>query len=641
MSQRKPSRAVRAAARPDEPARRYHKIRWFEVESGFLHGVRLELSDHLNCVIGGRGTGKTTVLEFLRFALTESQDPRRSAREWQKLIKDNLGTGEVRVGIETRDGVRYTVVRSLGNPAEVRNDRDEPAGFSLTHGAVFDVDVYGQNEIEGIANDPSSQLALLDRFVSGEVRELEQKARALLHELEANAAELLHLQARRAALAEGLGELPALRDRLAGQAATSGESAQEVDGALALKGLRDREARALDGVGRFVGGRLAAAHELEASLSGAADLVAPEVMQGPNGAVFEPLVAAVAEGRRAAAAHLRAAADALQGCARAAQDARAALEPLHREQDARLHELIARHEEDKGRATERLHLQRKVNELLDRERTLTEVDQALDVRRRRRRELLQELQRWRDERFALRKDVAARLSATLGPTIAVSLSQGDDSTAYRELLQEVLKGAVRNHGQVATAVAERVPPRDLARLVQNDRVDELVEATKLARDRVDWLVGQLAANPALLFRIETAELQDVPRIQLQDGPAYKDSSSLSTGQKCTTILPILLLESEKPLLIDQPEDNLDNRFIYETVVSRLRDVEFRRQLVFVTHNPNIPVLGDAGRVFVMESDGRRARVQAAGSVDEVKEHVETILEGGREAFEARKRRYGR
>jgi hypothetical protein len=63
-------------------------------------------------------------------------------------------------------------------------------------------------------------------------------------------------------------------------------------------------------------------------------------------------------------------------------------------------------------------------------------------------------------------------------------------------------------------------------------------------------------------------------------------------------------------------------------------------LVFITHNPNIPVLGEAQQVFVLQSNGRQANVKAMGTVDKVKDEIETILEGGKEAFQKRKERYG-
>jgi hypothetical protein len=143
----------------------------------------------------------------------------------------------------------------------------------------------------------------------------------------------------------------------------------------------------------------------------------------------------------------------------------------------------------------------------------------------------------------------------------------------------------------------------------------------------------------ILFDLETVDLNDRPSIELKDGDAYKDSLSISKGQKCTSILPILLLDSDGPLLVDQPEDNLDNGFIYETVVSRVREVKNERQLIFVTHNPNIPVLGDAGKVFVFRSNGSRGWIETCGTVDDCRAHIVSLLEGGEEAFKLRQQRY--
>jgi hypothetical protein len=64
-----------------------------------------------------------------------------------------------------------------------------------------------------------------------------------------------------------------------------------------------------------------------------------------------------------------------------------------------------------------------------------------------------------------------------------------------------------------------------------------------------------------------------------------------------------------------------------------------RQMIFVTHNPNIPVLGDAERIFVLESDGRAASMRNSGGVDDCKEEIVSLLEGGEQAFKKRKVRY--
>jgi ABC-type uncharacterized transport system ATPase subunit len=221
----------------------------------------------------------------------------------------------------------------------------------------------------------------------------------------------------------------------------------------------------------------------------------------------------------------------------------------------------------------------------------------------------------------------------------VRIEQYGNVDLYRNLVMEAMKGSGFKYTQVVDRLVQRIPPHELTAIIQRADVQALRDHLELDADRANRIILQLKDTQAV-FDIEVVELHDRPTIELKDGPDYKDSTWLSTGQKCTTILPILLLESASPLLIDQPEDNLDNAFIYETVVKSVRGVRGKRQLVFVTHNPNIPVLGDAQRVFVLQSTGRQASVKAAGTVDEVKEEIETILEGGKEAFRRRKERYG-
>lgn len=114
------------------------------------------------------------------------------------------------------------------------------------------------------------------------------------------------------------------------------------------------------------------------------------------------------------------------------------------------------------------------------------------------------------------------------------------------------------------------------------------------------------------------------------------------------MLLLLLLESEAPLIVDQPEDDLDNRFITEGVVPRMREEKRRRQFLFSTHNANIPVLADAELILGLSAQGEaesgRAKIAQdhIGSIDSrtVRELVEDILEGGKDAFERRRRKYG-
>lgn len=301
--------------------------------------------------------------------------------------------------------------------------------------------------------------------------------------------------------------------------------------------------------------------------------------------------------------------------------------------------MLERFEQEKGKAQERARLLKRQAELQEVERKRAEVQERLRKQWGQRQRLIQQLVELRDRRFRLRQGIADRLNERLSPMIRVRIEQCGNTDEYRDLLSEAMRNSGLRYTLLVEKVATRIPPEDLATIVRRDDAATLAEQLDIEEERAMKLIAPLRDH-RVLHRIETVELHDRPTIELKDGDQYKDSTTLSTGQKCTAILPILLLESESPLLIDQPEDNLDNAFVFDTVVQSLLRVKSGRQLIFVTHNPNIPVLGEADRVFVMASTGNEASVSAAGTVDEVRSDIERLLEGGSDAFRRRMEKYG-
>lgn len=167
--------------------------------------------------------------------------------------------------------------------------------------------------------------------------------------------------------------------------------------------------------------------------------------------------------------------------------------------------------------------------------------------------------------------------------------------------------------------------------------------------------GELLAKlsePKVRFMIERCEFFDRPEIKITktiehpDGSKtypQRDFSQLSLGQQQSILLSIMLFsKSRVPLIIDQPEDNLDSEFIYKTLVRTLRRVKECRQVIIVTHNANIAVLGDAELILPLRGSADRAVVRSRGSIDNdlTKEIVCTILEGSKEAFRKRQVIYG-
>lgn len=634
------SEAHVSASNPENHS--HHRIKSVSIVGGFLDGQKFEFTDGLNCFIGARGTGKTTVLELAGFALDNLPSREHAADQRKRiegLVKQNLGGGRVQVAIETKDGLSYTVSRSWGEDAIVLTADGEPTEITLKSGGVFKADFYSQNEVESIADRPLFQLDLIDNFAAGRIAEIEGSLKQVQVSLAANAHQIAPLESGIAALTEELGTLPGIEEKLKKFTTQVGADAAEINEAHRLKALRDREQRSV----RTADEILSAVNESLGQLIGriegqASSLTDEELFAGPNGALLRTAFDHLAQCSADVDEILNQARRRIVAERQRLSDATGQLSGRHKEQELAFRAIVEKHQHVQKETAERTELEKRRNELLAKRRSRDEKTKTLERLRQERTDLLDKISELRDQRFAIRKEVADRINTSLSPTIRVTVIQYGNPECYQRLLESALKGAGVKQGIVAHKLVNALWPAELSKLVRERDANALVDRAELNVDQAEKVIVGLSHSDAL-FDLETVELIDLPRIELKDGEEYKDAGALSTGQKCTTILPILLLDSDNPLLIDQPEDNLDNRFIFETVVESIRRVKQHRQLVFVTHNPNIPVLGDADRVFVLESDGAHARKANEGTVDECKDEIVTLLEGGEEAFKRRKARY--
>jgi hypothetical protein len=241
---------------------------------------------------------------------------------------------------------------------------------------------------------------------------------------------------------------------------------------------------------------------------------------------------------------------------------------------------------------------------------------------------------------------AARVSAELRDTVRVTITQTPDHGRVEDLvkgaggrLKELLE-MFRSDSQFS--------PRDLAQRLRAGEA-ALKERWSLSQSQLDRL---LSLDYTATLELEELRPKVFTHVELNVGThasqRWQRLEELSKGQKATAILLLLLLDSTAPLVVDQPEDDLDNRFIADRVVPAIRAKKALRQFVFATHNANVPVLADAelivGLTAVEGADGRlHATVlpEHRGSIDrvEIRHLVEERLEGGRDAFIERKRKY--
>jgi DNA repair exonuclease SbcCD ATPase subunit len=128
-----------------------------------------------------------------------------------------------------------------------------------------------------------------------------------------------------------------------------------------------------------------------------------------------------------------------------------------------------------------------------------------------------------------------------------------------------------------------------------------------------------------------------------DGTGFRPIGQASAGQRAAAMLAFLLAHGGEPIVLDQPEDDLDNHLIYDLVVKQIRSGKQRRQIITITHNPNVVVNGDAEMIHALDFRGGQCRVVERGCLQDkpMRDEICRVMEGGREAFERRYRRLGK
>ena len=160
-----------------------------------------------------------------------------------------------------------------------------------------------------------------------------------------------------------------------------------------------------------------------------------------------------------------------------------------------------------------------------------------------------------------------------------------------------------------------------------------------------FLKGEAQKRPELLDDIHCWFPEDGLQVEYSrkgNGKDFQSIGQASAGQRAAAMLAFLLAQGGEPLVLDQPEDDLDNHLIYSLVVQQIRSNKLRRQLIIVTHNPNIVVNGDAELIHVLDFNSQ-CFVKQSGSLQDLKIRSEVclVMEGGKEAFERRYQRLGK
>ncbi|MGB1276318.1 MAG: AAA family ATPase, partial [Nannocystaceae bacterium] len=452
----------------------------------------------------------------------------------------------------------------------------------------------------------------------------------------------VHLQQKSEATARELIELASWERRLeaAETALTRGGLSPQLKAETQHKTVREREAKGVRAVTEHLQAlRLLLQTTATSHLHTLGDAL-PEPA-GPNAEVVGQLRADIERLRTEVEILLSPVVERLTQLEQTQAKARATLEEAHAKQQEVYTTLMAEAKAHQVRLQARDEAAAQVARLTQAKQSVADLAHEATAAQNVRKQLIQNFRELREQRFAARNTQATQISEQLGGRVRVRFEKQGASEAFREFLVSIMRRSGRQYNAPIDRLIAAVTPKQLTIFVDSGDHESLAGMADVTADFAQSLTEQLAEQPARRLALDSIELEEVPRIELRLGDVWRSTEQLSTGQKSAALLPILLLESEAPLLIDQPEDNLDNRYISDAIVPQIREVKTRRQLLCITHNPNLPVLGDAENVCVLAADGRRSQLKSRGTVPDVRDDIVRLMEGGIEAFRRRQQEYER
>lgn len=609
-----------------------YQVQRIQVEEGFLDGLDVHLLPGLNVLIGGRGTGKTSLIELLRYCLGApafTTDARERAHQHAISV---LQGGKVTVTLS--DGEDMVVVTRAAADSTPRSA-----------GPVPRLTVLAQTEIEAVGAKEEGRLHLIDRCrsdaevtiseaasVIAELRAQTAEISAVISQLAVTEDQLKSLEGVPAALAEATSKQEELMTTIAANEEDRKqlEQLQVANVTLVVRA---------DLYERVRGSLLASRDQLRAF--GTSQL---RIEEWPEQAGPDDLLSPVRDATSSAVSKLSEVLKDLDAAIESTSNLTAENEEERTKVDEAsriLRQKLSSLQEGAGAIT------RTVNDLREKEGQLKALIDVRDSHRERlvtlidsRRVTYEHLDELRDRRFQSRKAIADSISEKLTPQVRVSVTRAARKQNLVQAIASQLRGSGLHRSTLAPLLAAKLAPIELIEAVEKSEAGLIAEAAEIPLDRAAAVVDQLRRGDT--SSIVSAAIEDRVDLFLLDGAKYKPQNEMSIGQRCTTVLPILLAEGADVLVVDQPEDHLDNAYITATLVEALRERTPNQQVLFSSHNANIPVLGEAARVILMESDGKRGFATHSGGLDnpETVDAVTSVMEGGIEAFRARAEFYG-
>jgi hypothetical protein len=589
----------------------------------------------MNCLIGCKGSGKTSILECLRFVLGTGI-PSNRIDEVKNHIVHILGSGGF---------VECLVCNTSGEKLLFTRRADSPDRLVATHldGSAteirdakqlnFQASLLGWHEIEGVADQPSARMALIDRIgIEDQIRVLYNQ---ISGDVEAAREALPTFQQKLKQLDRQLRQRKALRDKRNTLAKLEKENLTNIQRQYETFLSCEQRLAALT--------RTVAKVNVESSSALAAYFAIFADDLGKVSDYPQPIQGIVerAKSQHAKIQSVRTrAAEALTADLKGVAEVITELLELAKTEFAKFRTETYDPQVNVLPPGDREILTRQI-QILEETKSLPEIENLCNTLGAEVRQLAagilgscRKICRERDEICEMRTRIVDRINEQ-NPTIRVLFQRSADRSA-RDRYQ-------RTYGVETSALVSYLDSFGKADAYANlCQFFEKYAAFDVEGSDVD--IQEMFFDARFIEFLNVVDDDDVQLSLVlpngKDAPIQK----LSAGQRCTTVFPLLLMISSGPLIIDQPEDNLDNRHIADAIAPQFLSRKVSQQFILTSHNANLVVLTDSELIMLVESDGSTGRIAESGFLacprSKIKEAVLEVLDGGAQALLARKRKYG-
>ena len=623
------------------------RIKSIEIKnSPFFEDIKIEFSEKLNCIMGGRGTGKSTLLYMLKSAIFLDAE---KDNDIYNILKTNLASVDLKIEIETEEGTYYRITKTFNDDPQ---PYIYPNGEYVSIEKIFDeieCDFYETGKIEKIGRSEIERLELLDKKIKDKVYYYKSKLNQTQIDLDANAQDIktynLRLYRIDETIAQYVGIEAEFQEHKQKQPdGLKDEEKKEFEEADIKEKLRLDEQRNIKKLIYSLSEFQGELNHKKTEFGNVLGEIKLYEDKNQNKELFSEIISKTDQVLNEAGLNFDQISRILSNHLTYLNEKFTRLNEIHSLQQADFVKLKQKFEVNREYINKYHLLSKRLNEKLTLQKDKVEIELKRNKLKEQRLSLINELNNLKQNIFKVRLESINELNKSFEGAIVINLTYSGITRPFEDKLRLALKGSGLQYNDLISKITNSVPADQFAVLIHSKDQERLSNITGIDQNRCESLINTLFESEAI-YDIESTYCEDLPefKLRIHEGSMleenYRKSDELSMGQRCTTVLPIIFAVSDNPLIIDQPEDNLDNKFISNKIHKIIRDQKNVRQLILITHNPNIPVLSESENNIFLKYD-RKSSVEITGNVEAVKTNIIELLEGGEDAFKIRKETYG-